>query len=55
MNMFMELPAKQRWDIVSSLIPKAKDKRCCEVTEDGCGYAKQPNKIKKEGLATINC
>jgi hypothetical protein len=30
----------------------SKIKRCGEDTDDGCG-CKQPNKIKKEGLATI--
>ena len=30
----------------------SKIKRCGEDTSDGCG-CKQPNKIKKEGLATL--
>ena len=40
----------QRWNHVFSLASKIK--RCGEDTHDGCG-CKQPNKIKKEGLATL--
>lgn len=39
-----------RWKYVFSLASKIK--RCGEDTEDGCGCL-QPNKIRKEGLATI--
>jgi len=39
-----------RWKRVFSLASKIK--RCGEDTEDGCGCL-QPNKIRKEGLATI--
>ena len=46
----MNLSSEKRWNEVFSLASKIK--RCGEDTTDGCGY-KQPNKIKKEGLATI--
>ena len=39
-----------RWGFVFALATKIK--RCGEATDDGCG-CKQPNKLKKEGLATI--
>jgi DNA-directed RNA polymerase II subunit RPB1 len=39
-----------RWKYVFALASKVK--RCGEDTEDGCGCL-QPNKIRKEGLATI--
>jgi len=39
-----------RWNFVFALASKVK--RCGEETDDGCG-CKQPNKLKKEGLATI--
>ena len=41
---------EERWNQVFALASKIK--RCGEDTEDGCS-SKQPNKIKKEGLATI--
>ena len=42
--------ADDRWLFVFAIASKIK--RCGEDTEDGCG-CKQPNKFKKEGLATI--
>ena len=46
----LELPMKQRWDIVSSIaMKKDKDKIC---DKEGCG-CNQPKKIKKEDFATI--
>ena len=42
----------KRWNYVYSLC-SGKIKRCGQDTDDGCGY-KQPDKYKKEGLATIN-
>ena len=47
---FMKLPPDERWNQIFSIASKIK--RCGEDTEDGCN-SKQPNKIKKEGLATI--
>jgi len=44
------LSGEARWNKVFQLANKKK--RCGEDTEDGCG-CKQPNKIKKEGLATL--
>lgn len=47
------LPKKsgdERWNHVYGLCNKIK--RCGEDTNNGCG-CKQPQKIKKEGLATI--
>ncbi len=41
----------KRWNMIFALASKVK--RCGEESEDGCG-CKQPNKIKKEGLATLN-
>lgn len=41
----------QRWDYVYPLCQKVK--RCGEATENGCG-CKQPDKIKLDGMATIN-
>ena len=46
----MKLVGDGRWKYVFSLASKMK--RCGEDTEDGCGCL-QPNKIRKEGLATI--
>jgi DNA-directed RNA polymerase II subunit RPB1 len=46
----LEMSPKERWDFVfknASEIP-----RCGEENNDGCG-CKQPDKIRKEGLATI--
>ena len=47
---FMKMPPDERWNKIFSIASKIK--RCGEDTEDGCN-SKQPNKIKKEGLATI--
>ena len=44
------LKGEARWGRVFKLASKTK--RCGEDSEDGCG-CKQPNKIKKEGLATL--
>ena len=44
------MSAEARWQFVFSLASKIK--RCGEDISDGCG-CKQPNKIKKEGLATL--
>jgi DNA-directed RNA polymerase beta' subunit/intein/homing endonuclease len=41
----------KRWDYVYPLSQKVK--RCGELTENGCG-CKQPDKIKLEGMSTIN-
>ena len=46
----LEISSEARWHFVFSLASKIK--RCGEDTIDGCG-CKQPNKIKKEGLATL--
>ena len=46
----LKLTGDARWKYVFSLASKMK--RCGEDTEDGCGCL-QPNKIRKEGLATI--
>ena len=46
----LEMSAEKRWAFVFALASKVK--RCGEDTADGCG-CKQPNKIKKEGLATL--
>lgn len=46
----LKLQGENRWKYVFSLCSKIK--RCGEDTEDGCGCL-QPNKIRKEGLATI--
>jgi DNA-directed RNA polymerase II subunit RPB1 len=46
----LKLQGDARWKYVFSLASKLK--RCGEDTEDGCGCL-QPNKIRKEGLATI--
>jgi len=46
----LKLTGDARWKYVFSLASKMK--QCGEDTEDGCGCL-QPNKIRKEGLATI--
>ena len=46
----LKLSSDLRWKYVFSLASKIR--RCGEDTEDGCGTL-QPNKIRKEGLATI--
>ena len=46
----LKLNGEARWKYVFSLCSKVK--RCGDDSEDGCGTL-QPNKIKKEGLATI--
>jgi DNA-directed RNA polymerase II subunit RPB1 len=46
----LKLQGENKWKYVFSLASKIK--RCGEDTDDGCGCL-QPNKIKKEGLATI--
>jgi len=46
----LKLIGDARWKYVFSLASKIK--RCGEDTDDGCGCM-QPNKIRKEGLATI--
>jgi DNA-directed RNA polymerase II subunit RPB1 len=46
----LKLSGDARWKYVFSLASKMK--RCGEDTEDGCGCL-QPNKVRKEGLATI--
>ena len=46
----LKIQGESRWKYVFALADKIK--RCGEDTEDGCGCL-QPNKIRKEGLATI--
>lgn len=46
----LKLQGDARWKYVFGLASKIR--RCGEDTEDGCGCL-QPNKIRKEGLATI--
>jgi len=46
----LNMSSEERWQFIFSLASKVK--RCGEDTTDGCG-CKQPNKIKKEGLATL--
>jgi len=46
----LKLQSEARWKYVFSLCSKVK--RCGDESEDGCGTL-QPNKIRKEGLATI--
>ena len=46
----LNLQDDERWNQVFALASKIK--RCGEATDDGCG-CKQPNKIKKENLATL--
>lgn len=47
----LALPSQQRWRIAYELCKVVK--RCGAVTEDGCGCL-QPEKIKKEGLASLS-
>jgi len=47
---FNDLTPEKRWNFVFKL--SSKIKRCGEENLNGCG-CKQPNKIKKEGFATI--
>ncbi len=47
---FLNDPPDIRWNNIFSIASKIK--RCGEDTNNGCG-CKQPNKIKKEGLATL--
>jgi DNA-directed RNA polymerase II subunit RPB1 len=47
---FLDLNPDERWNQVFQHASKIK--RCGEATDDGCG-CKQPNKIKKENLATL--
>jgi DNA-directed RNA polymerase II subunit RPB1 len=46
----LELSSEKRWAHIFPLASKIK--RCGEDIEDGCG-CKQPNKIRKEGLASL--
>lgn len=46
-----QLNSYHRWDYVYPLCQKVK--RCGELTESGCG-CKQPDKIKLDGMSTIN-
>jgi len=46
----LKMASEARWKYVFALASKMK--RCGEDTEDGCGCL-QPNKIRKDGLATI--
>ena len=46
----LKMDAEQRWKYVFALASKVK--RCGEDISDGCGCL-QPNKLKKEGLATL--
>jgi DNA-directed RNA polymerase II subunit RPB1 len=46
----LKLSADERWQQVFTLASKIK--RCGDDNEDGCG-AKQPAKIRKDGLATV--
>ena len=46
----LKMPSETRWKYVFALASKIK--QCGEDTEDGCGTL-QPNKIRKENLATI--
>jgi DNA-directed RNA polymerase II subunit RPB1 len=46
-----QLNSYHRWDYVYPLCQKVK--RCGELTENGCG-CKQPDKIKLDGMSTIN-
>ena len=48
---FLEKDSKKRFDAVYQLASKVM--RCGDENDDGCG-CKQPDKIKKEGFATIN-
>jgi DNA-directed RNA polymerase II subunit RPB1 len=46
----LKLRPEKRWNVVFTKASKIK--RCGESTENGCGCT-QPNKIRKDGLATI--
>ncbi len=46
-----DMNSYHRWDYVYPLCQKVK--RCGEMTENGCG-CKQPDKIKLDGMSTIN-
>lgn len=46
----LDMPTKDRWDYVFEIASKVQ--RCGEENDDGCG-CKQPDKIRKEGMATI--
>ena len=46
----LKMSSEKRWNYVFQLASKVK--RCGEECEDGCG-CKQPDKVKKEGLAAI--
>ena len=46
----MNMTSEKRWDYVYNIASKVK--RCGDNIEDGCG-CKQPDKIKLEGMATI--
>ena len=46
----LEMDAKKRYDYVFEHASKIE--RCGEENDDGCGY-RQPDKIRKDGLATI--
>ena len=46
----LKMASEARWKYVFALASKMK--RCGEDTEDGCGCL-QPNKIRKDGLATL--
>lgn len=47
----LSMNSKKRWDYVFSVASSIA--RCGDENQDGCG-CKQPDKIKKDGLATIN-
>ena len=49
-NQLSDLSPEQRWQFIFKL--SSKIKRCGEDNLNGCG-SKQPNKIKKEGFATL--
>lgn len=46
----MDMKSEKRWDYVYTIASKVK--RCGDNIEDGCG-CKQPDKVKLEGMATI--
>ena len=49
-NLVNTMPHDERWNYVFSLASKVS--RCGDESDDGCG-CKQPNKIRKEGLASL--
>ena len=49
-NYLLTDTSEKRWNKVFAIASKIK--RCGECNEDGCG-CKQPDKLKKEGLATL--